>query len=88
MTALNESRVEVLLVPGDVDGDATAWAGEAQALPVSRNPDDLRALGVDDVVAAPLTDVLIRAALGTGAGVRVTPKAAAPRDGVGAILRW
>jgi hypothetical protein len=33
-------------------------------------------------------DVAIRAALGTGAGVRLVPKAGGPTDGLGAILRW
>ena len=88
ITALNESRVDVLLVPGDVDSDETVWGSATQPVPLSREPDTLRSLGVDDPVAGPLNDALIRAALGTGARVRIVPKAAAPEQGIGAILRW
>jgi hypothetical protein len=43
---------------------------------------------VDHPVEAPLVDVLVRAALGTSAGVRLVPADRAPTDGVGAVLRW
>lgn len=37
---------------------------------------------------AGLADVLVRAALGTGAGVRIVPAESGITDGVVAILRW
>ena len=87
--AVNEARVAVLLVPGFVDDDSGPRGHfGAEAIPVARSDDELRVLGVDARHEAPLVDVLIRGALGTGAGVRVIPSAAAPKDGFGAILRW
>jgi hypothetical protein len=35
-----------------------------------------------------LVDVAIRAALGTGAGVRVIPKHGPVNEGIGGLLRW
>jgi Bacterial archaeo-eukaryotic release factor family 2 len=87
IAALNETRVEVLLVPGDV-ADAPPAVFGPDPVPVSRSARSLRDLGVDQPREAPLVDVLIRAALGTGAGVRVVPSHAAPTDGIGALLRW
>jgi hypothetical protein len=87
ITALNQSQVEVLLVHDDPDDTRTAWCG-ADPTPIAASPTDLKDLGVDSPDEAPLVDVLIRAAVGTGAGVRMTPGAPVPNDGVGAILRW
>ncbi len=87
ITALNEGRVDLLLVPGDVDDPATLWCGDAP-VPIAASPVELGDLGVDVSYEAPLVDVLIRAALGTAAGVRVVPRASAPEDGIGALLRW
>jgi hypothetical protein len=55
---------------------------------VATRPRDLSGLGVDQPVEAPLADVLVRAALGTSAGVRLVPAHRAPSGGVGAVLRW
>jgi hypothetical protein len=88
--ALNESRVQLLLGPGDADdsGDGpTAWFG-ADPIPVARSQRQLADLGVSDVREGRLVDVLYRAALGTGAGVRVVPSSGGPQGGVGALLRW
>ena len=51
-------------------------------------PDELKDLGVADPIRAPLVDVALRAALGTGAGVRLIPGAGGPSGSIGAILRW
>jgi hypothetical protein len=50
----------------------------------------LEAMGVPagDIKQGRLADVAIRAALGTGAGVRVVPEHGGPAEGVGALLRW
>jgi hypothetical protein len=47
-------------------------------------------MGVSDPVQAPLVDVLLRAALGTGADIRMVPAGTpdSPDDGVGALLRY
>ena len=87
LEALSRSQVEVLLVHDDPDDARTAWFGP-EAVPVSARADDLRTTGVDEPIEARLVDVLIRAALGTGAGVAIVPAGSGPADGVGALLRW
>lgn len=85
--ALSRAAVDVLLVAEDLDERRTAWFGPAPTS-LSTTPEELRAMGVDTPVEAPLVDVLVRAALGTSAGVRIVPADRAPKDGVGAVLRW
>ncbi|MGH9033870.1 MAG: Vms1/Ankzf1 family peptidyl-tRNA hydrolase, partial [Acidimicrobiia bacterium] len=87
VAALTRSQVEVLLVHDDPDDERQAWFGRDPAL-IATTPAGAKELGVDDPAAARLPDVVVRAALGTGAGIRVVPAAGGPRDGVGAILRW
>lgn len=87
ITALNQAQVEVLLVHADPDDERTVWCGP-DPVPVALDPTDLKDLGVDSPFEAPLVEGLIRAAAGTGAGVRIIPRAAAVDAGVGAILRW
>lgn len=91
VTAINEARAAVLLVPSvldDADADVSTGHFGPAPIPIARSDDELRVLGVESRWEAPLVDVLIRGALGTGAGVRVIPSAAAPKQGIGAILRW
>jgi hypothetical protein len=83
--ALSEARVAVVLLPQDLEG-STLWYG-SDAVPVATSRQALVDLGGDDPHQGPAGDVLIRAALGTGAGVRIVPPAALPGD-VAAILRW
>jgi hypothetical protein len=87
LEALSRAQVEVLLVHADPDDGRTAWFG-TEAIPVADRPDDLSALGVARPQLGPLTEVAIRAALGTGAGLRLIPGAGGPDGGLGAILRW
>jgi hypothetical protein len=85
--ALQRAQVEVLLVadaPADV---RTAWCGP-EPTQVGRERDHLVAMGVDDPWEVRLVDVAVRAALGTGAGVRLVPDGDTPTGRVGAILRW
>jgi len=74
--ALAQSAVGLLLVH---DTDLPARVG-----------DDPLSIELDGSDGAPvrLVDALVRAALVTGAGVRVVPAAGPVPDGIGAILRW
>jgi len=87
LTALSKSQVEVLLVHADPDDTRTAWFGR-EAIPVAERSTDLTDLAVADAQDGPLVDVALRAALGTGAGIRIIPGAGGPTGGIGAILRW
>jgi Bacterial archaeo-eukaryotic release factor family 2 len=90
LAALSRSQVGTLLVAGLFLDDArTAWFGPAPT-DVGADPAALATLGVDDRQEGRLVDVAVRAALGTGAAVRVVDPdhQAAPRDGLGALLRF
>jgi hypothetical protein len=87
VAALTQGQVEVLLVHDDPDDDRQAWFG-SDAARVATAPDQAQALDIEGSSRGRLPDVLVRAALGTGAGVRVVPAAGGPSNGVGAILRW
>jgi hypothetical protein len=87
LAALSRSQVEVLLVHADPDDSRTAWFGR-EAAPVAERSADVTDLGVAGASDGPLVDVALRAALGTGAGVRMIPSAGGPAGGIGAILRW
>lgn len=91
ISALARAQAALLLVHDDLnDGPAdgrTAWYGpEPGHVATSRG--DLEAMGVRDARQGRLADVLVRAALGTGADVRVVPEHGGPSEGAGAILRW
>jgi hypothetical protein len=45
-------------------------------------------MGVAAPTRAALVDVMVRSALGTGAGVRIVRGDDGPKGGVGALLRW
>jgi hypothetical protein len=86
--ALAMAAVDVLLVaPDDPDDARTAWFGP-DPTQVSLRSEDLRDLGVEQPVEGRLVDVAVRAALGTGAGVRVVEPGAGLGGGIGAVLRW
>jgi hypothetical protein len=87
--ALTMAAVDVLLVaPDDPQDTRTAFFGPDPAV-AGATADDVRALGVDQPLEGRLLDVAVRAALGTGAGIRVVPAGATgPSGGMGAILRW
>ena len=87
IAALALANVDVLLVHDDAGDDRIAYYGP-KPLDLASTPDDLRALGVDDVRGGRLVDVMLRAALGGGAAVRIVPHAGPLRGGVGALLRW
>ena len=85
--ALQRAQVETLLVHDAGDDDRSAWYGP-QAVHIATEPQSLRDMGVDDPQEGRLVDLLIRAAAGTGAAVRLIPSArSGPSEGIGAILR-
>jgi hypothetical protein len=85
LDALARAQVDELLV-ADVDG-GDGWFGD-DAVPVAASADALTGLGIAAPRSARAIDVAVRAALGTGARVRVVPHSGGPRDGLGALLRW
>jgi Bacterial archaeo-eukaryotic release factor family 2 len=92
LAALGRSQVATLLLTGlFLDDQRTAWFGPAPT-DAAADRDALVGLGVSDPVEGRLVDVAVRAALGTGAGVRVLEPADrshhAPGEGLGALLRF
>ncbi len=85
--ALAAARAVVLFVHEDLEDDRTAFFGP-EPTAIGLQADDAAALGVDEPLEGRLVDVAVRAALGTGAGIRVLPAGQAPTGGLGAILRW
>jgi hypothetical protein len=85
--ALAQAQAAVLLIADTPDDDRTLWFGPDPVLlaPTDR---ELKELGVDSPEEGPARDVLVRAALGTGAGIRVVDDAGRLADGIGALLRW
>ena len=104
VAALRKAQVETLLVTTGLAAaavDAASDEVEAAEPPATLlfGPDpaqfgtdsqELAALGVDEPERGALVDVLVRAALATGAGVQLVPEelASAPQAGVGAVLRY
>lgn len=85
--ALAAARVGTLLVHDDPDDDRTAFVGPT-AEQIGLDEATLADLGVDDPARVRLVDACIRAALGTGADVRIVPRHGGPEGALGAILRW
>jgi len=87
LEALSRGQVEVLLLHDDPEDARTAWFGPDPVTAGGRR-EDLAAMGVERPTEGRLVDVALRAALGSGAGVRIAPAAGGPRQGLGALLRW
>lgn len=90
MTALRMSQVGTLLISSDVE-ERSAFFVDADPNQCSADRGSLEGLGLGDVVEGPARDVVVRAALGTGADVRVIPSLGpehGPRDSVGSLLRF
>jgi hypothetical protein len=86
LAALARSQVGVLLVHDDPDDEREVWFGPEPSQ-VSCEEAELRDLGIEPRPGR-LTDAAIRAALGTGAAVRIVPGAGPLTDRIGALLRW
>lgn len=87
LAALTRAQVDVLLVQEDAGSGRSAFFGD-EPTQLGLTAADVEALGVDEPREAPLVDVAVRAALATGAGVRVVPPQSGLTDGLAAILRW
>jgi hypothetical protein len=90
LAALARGQVATLLLTGlFLDDRRTAWLGPAPT-DVAADRDALVGLGVPGPVEGRLVDVAVRAALGTGAEVRVLDPAdeTRPAEGLGALLRF
>ncbi len=85
--ALAQGQVEALLIGEQPDDDRSLWFG-AEPTPLAPTDRELKELGVDSPEQGPARDILVRAALGTGAGIRVLDDDEAVDEGVGALLRW
>ena len=91
--ALSMAQVDTLLMQDDrlmqddVEQERLAYFGSAPTQ-LALRPEELHAMGVDSPGRERLVDIVLRAALGTGAGVRVVPAEKGPAEGLGAILRW
>lgn len=90
MAALRMSQVQTLLL-SNTDDDRRAFYIADDPNQCSTDRGELEALGMGDVIEASARDIVVRAALGTGANVCIIPTDSAehgPKDGVGAILRF
>lgn len=86
--ALRKAQVATLLIHDDPDDDRMLWfSDDASLIAVDRY--ELDGL-TDHVEQGRLADVLVRAAVGTGADVVIVPPGgtAIPNEGCGAILRY
>jgi hypothetical protein len=89
LEALSMGQVDTLLLVDRPRDERTAWVGHRPEL-VSTDRDLLTELGVAEPAEAPLADAAVRAAIGTGAAVRVLDPETedTPSDGIGALLRF
>jgi hypothetical protein len=87
--AVRKAQVATLLLHDDPDDERTLFFGPDPTLVAVRR-EELTGLGVESPEEGRLSDVLVRAAVGTGADVMIVPPGgtAIPNDGVGAILRY
>ena len=84
--ALQQAQVATLLVHDDLEDDRTIWFGP-EPLHIGLDEATVKAMGVEQPWEARAIDVCIRAAIGSGAEVRVVPKSVLDRN-LGAILRF
>ncbi|HWG93051.1 MAG TPA: Vms1/Ankzf1 family peptidyl-tRNA hydrolase [Mycobacteriales bacterium] len=91
--ALRKAQVESLLLTTELtragqDGPVLFWSEEPTVLGLTA--DEVTGLGAASASEGPAVDVLVRAAVATGAQVFVVPHepATAPNGGVGAVLRY
>jgi hypothetical protein len=89
VAALRKAQVQTLLITTAADQDATLFFGPDPSQ-LAMTASELVDLGVDAPQSGPAVDVLLRAAVGTGADVEVVPHEMeqSPRGGVGAVLRY
>lgn len=88
--ALQQAQVDTLLLTPSWHASERTLGFGPEVTQLALDAGDLAAMAVDQPASAPLVDVVLRAALGTDANVAVVSAdvAAAPRDGLGALLRF
>ena len=85
--ALRKAQVETLVLAEETDGEQLLVGPTPLEIGVSQ--EDMAALGVTDAARVPVERALLRAAVGSNAGVVVVPRAAMPDDvPVAAVLRY
>jgi hypothetical protein len=89
LECLRKAQVETLILTDARDTRRTAYVGP-EPTHLALSAQELLDLGVEQPWEAPLDEVLVRAALGTGATVRFVGGGMeqSPTDGVGAVLRF
>jgi hypothetical protein len=89
VAALRMAQVGTLLLSDLLHEDDAAYFGP-EPTHLALNPEELRDMGVGDPRRGSLVDVLVRAALGTDAQIRLVPGDTedSPKEGVGALLRY
>ena len=89
VAALRKAQVQTLLLTTAADPAATLWYGPDPAV-LGTTREQVASLGVETPQEGPLAEVLLRAALATGADVQLVPHEPdeAPNGGVGAVLRY
>ena len=81
--------MQTLLVTTNAPQDGVLWFGP-EPTQVGSSGEELAAMGVPMPSSGPVVEVLLRAAIGTGADVQLVPHELeqAPQGGVGALLRY
>jgi hypothetical protein len=84
--ALGQAQVAMLLITEKEINRELSFGPEPTLL--APTDQELKELGVDSPEQAQACDVLVRAALGTGASIRVPDDDVGIEEGAGALLRW
>ena len=88
LDALRAAAVDTLVISDDPSSTLRAFIGP-EAVQLGRTKDELTSIGVSDPGTDRLDSALVRAVVGTGADMVVTPNAHDyVADGVGALLRY
>ncbi len=87
--ALQKGQVQTLILTDARDGNQRGHGGP-EPMHVALDPEDLTAMGLTTHFEAPLDELLLRAAWGTGADVQFVTGGVeqSPNDGIGALLRY
>ena len=90
--ALRKAQVQSLLLTTELTAggdDRTLFYGDEPTV-LGLTAEDVTALGAERALEGPAADVLVRAAVATGAGLHLVPHepSTAPNGGVGAVLRY
>jgi hypothetical protein len=87
--ALRKAQVDTLLIPTWSPFHGVLWFGP-EPTQIGSSPEELAAFGEPTATSGPIVDVLLRAAIGTGADVRHVAHELdqAPHGGAGALLRY